>query len=293
MRISILAGLATVAVGAVTLVTAVGWGSESVDTDEVSATLEADVTPAEPRAWAHDDEAEQLVESLLDSGSPSSRRKLAKLYAHWGNDQTKVHARLAVIDALLERRHESPKGALEDLLSAVDADRELVGDSDDTIDYAADQLQILWSTPGMFEHGRDKMLSARTDKSRAVLADSLSGFAAEGQDFIDPNDQRAALLGSDLVDAHSVTQSPWAKQKIQDGMKATMGGDVARVLADPFGIKPEDLHTLQDELNGVREAVAGVDEEDSASKALGGLAEIKGDDFVNAVAAPLPGSDGA
>lgn len=272
--------VAALCVGLVTLVTP----DSPVEDDTPRPAAQ---TELETRTFEHDPDAEAEVAALAERGKRSDRRKLQSRYAAWGGDDSKVFARRAVIDAMLARRFEDPKGALADLLAAIDADRELSGVDDPTIAYAATQARALWVTPGMFEHGRDKLLTARTDKSRAMLADSLSGFAAEGRDFVDPQDQRTAWLGSDLADAHSAASDGWAKQTIERSMATTMGPDVARVLADPLAVSPDQIQSLQDELQGVRAAVAEMPADDRRGTALAGLQDAEPDELVDAVARPL------
>lgn len=252
-KIPLLAGVGVVAVGAVVFAVLAAGGDGSVGESATAQATATEVASDEPRrqSWPHDADAERLVAELAEAGTPKARRDLNELYAKWGADPTKVWARQAIIDALLAG--ETPQKAIATLLAAVDGDRKLPGADDPTFDHGAKQLMAFWEIPEMFEYGRDRLVAARTDKSRAMLAKSLCDFVAgEGEAFVDPQHQRKAWLAADLVDAHGATGDAWAQERIRDGVRNTMGEDMAKVLVDPLSVGPAELERIQARLEGIR-----------------------------------------
>lgn len=232
------------------------------DDDETAQTDAAEPSGKKielPKEWPRNPDAESMVEQLGQDGGAGARRELASLFSKWAGDEDKVWARRAIVDQLLQG--ETPKAALKSFLAAVD--KSPMKSADDPVyEYAVEKLQEFWAVPAMFDHGRNRLLTARTDTSRALLGRSLAEHAAtaDGGDvsFNDPDGQRRAWLGSDIVDAHTMTQEPWAKAELQKGMSMTLGDDVAKVLADPLGTKPEELSRLGQQLDGMKQGASDI-----------------------------------
>lgn len=287
MRRPLIASLALVGVAAVGFAVMASVPEEERASQEEAASNGAPEAPA-PRQWPRNPDAEAKVDELRHDGGPGTNRKLAELFEQWAGDEDKVWARRAIVDALLEGG--SPQAGLKALLSAIDK-APLQGPDDPLYQYATEKLQELWAAPALFDHGRNRLLTARTDSSRALLGRSLAEHAmtsSEEGGFVDPSGQRRAWLASDIVDAHSMTREPWARTELREGVRLTLGEDVAKVLDDPLGVRPEQLERLTEQLEGMREGAADVGADAQDAALLDRVQDMDLDELVEEAEQPRP-----
>ena len=99
---------------------------------------------------------------------------------------------------------------------------------------AARALAPLWRDQKQFAEGRDLLRLAEHDKSRALLAASLTERAQRapaGLPVIEAQERHE--LASDLIQVNMHSSNPALKQQTLGHVRTIAGGEVAEVLADP------------------------------------------------------------
>jgi hypothetical protein len=171
------------------------------------------------------------VDRLLGERTPVARLELVSLYAAWAKDPGRLGERRAMVHQIVAR--EEPATAIRMLTMAVAGDPVPL-EADPLIGEVSQALAPLWKDAAMFAEGRDMLRLADHDKSRALLAASLTERATRppaGMAEIPPREQHE--LASDLIQVNMHSLDRTLKAQTLAHVRAIAGDEVAEVLADP------------------------------------------------------------
>jgi hypothetical protein len=185
-----------------------------------------------PRAAVGDQESnEAKVTRLLVERTASARLELVSLYTTWSADPERNADRRKMIHKIASV--EEPMVAINMLSMAVAGDPTPL-DRDELLPEAAQALAPLWKTEDMFSEGRDLMRLAEHDKSRALLAATLTARCERAPTGLAGiSDGQRHELASDLIQVNMHTTNPALKSQTLANVRTVAGPEVAEVLADP------------------------------------------------------------
>jgi hypothetical protein len=168
--------------------------------------------------------------NLAGERTPAARLELVSLYAAWARNPDRLADRRALIHQIASR--EEPMVAIR-LLSVAVAGDPVPLEADELIGEMSEALAPLWKDQALFAEGRDLLRLADHDKTRALLAASLTARATrpEGLPEIPAREQQE--LASDLIQVNMHTSNPALKARTLAHVRAIAGPEVAEVLADP------------------------------------------------------------
>jgi len=186
--------------------------------------------PPSPSGQAGESD-EARISRLVLARSPGARLELVRLYAAWAQGPDRSTQRRILIDKVAGL--EDPRAAIELLMMAVAQDPTPL-ERDDLLPDAARALAPLWRDQKQFAEGRDLLRLAEHDKSRALLAASLTERAQRaptGLPVIEAGERHE--LASDLIQVNMHSSNPALKQQTLGHVRTIAGEEVAEVLADP------------------------------------------------------------
>jgi hypothetical protein len=174
---------------------------------------------------------EARISRLALERSPGARLELVALYAAWAQRPDRATQRRILIDKVVGL--ENPRAAIELLTMAVARDPVPL-ERDELLPEAARAIAPLWKDQKQFAEGRDMLRLMEDDKSRALLAASLTErieHTPAGLPIIGAGERQE--LASDLIQVNMHSANPALKQQTLGQVRAIAGDEVAEVLADP------------------------------------------------------------
>lgn len=171
------------------------------------------------------------MSNLLGQRTPVARLELVSLYAAWAKDRDRLGDRRAMVHQIVSR--EEPMAAIRMLTMAVAGDPTPL-EADELIAEIGAAVAPLWKDRAMFAEGRDMLRLADHDKSRALIAASLTARATRppaGLPEIPAGERHE--LASDLIQVNMHSSNRALKEQTLANVRAIAGPEVAEVLADP------------------------------------------------------------
>jgi hypothetical protein len=175
--------------------------------------------------------AEETISRLVLARSPAARLELVSLYVAWAKDPARNNDRRRLIEKVAS--NEEPMVAINLLATAAAGDPTPL-EADALLPDMARALAPLWRDEKMFAEGRDLLRLAEHDKSKALLAATLTLRAERPPGGLQPLAAgERHELASDLIQINMHTANRALKAQTLTNVRTVAGPAVAEVLADP------------------------------------------------------------